>query len=73
MPKSTVQHRSLVLDRPVWISVEDACFAAGFGRTRLYELIADNTLESVKVGRKRLISFATLERLGQRAKAAAKQ
>src|SRR5262249_40104427 len=50
--------------RPVWVSVADACFAGGFGRTRCYELIAQGLLISIKLGRKRLISLASIEGLG---------
>jgi len=49
--------------KPIWVSVPDACFAGGFGRTRCYELIANGLLVSIKLGRKRLISFASIEGL----------
>jgi hypothetical protein len=48
----------------VWITVGDACYAGGFGRTRAYELIGDGTLHTIKLGRKRLVSMESLERLG---------
>ena len=34
--------------------------------TRCYELINDGTLESLKLGRMRLVSVASIEKLGQR-------
>ena len=55
--------RFSTLEKPIWVSVPDACFAGGFGRTRCYELIANGLLVSIKLGRKRLISFASIEGL----------
>jgi excisionase family DNA binding protein len=49
---------------PIWVSPKEASRLTAIGLTRLYELINDHTLESVKVGRKRLVSFASLEKLG---------
>lgn len=49
---------------PVWVTVNEAMRLAGFRRTRLYELMADGTLKSIKIGGKRLISFRSIEKLG---------
>ncbi|WP_413207910.1 helix-turn-helix domain-containing protein [Rhodospirillum sp. A1_3_36] len=35
----------------------------GIGRTKLYELLNDNTLDSVKIGRRTLVRRASLRRL----------
>jgi excisionase family DNA binding protein len=51
--------------RPIWVSRREASLLIGLGLTRLNELINDGTLKSVKVGRKRLVSFASLESLGE--------
>ena len=40
----------------------DACEALGIGRSTLYELIADGTLATVKIGRRTLIAHDELER-----------
>jgi excisionase family DNA binding protein len=51
--------------KPIWVSPREASLLTGIGLTRLYELINDNTLKSVKIGRKRLVSFESLELLGE--------
>jgi excisionase family DNA binding protein len=51
------------IEKPVWLSVEDALYATGIGRTKLYELLGKGTLKSISVGRKRLISLASIEAL----------
>jgi excisionase family DNA binding protein len=52
--------------KPIWVSPREASLLTGIGLTRLYELLLrDGTIKSVKVGRKRLISFESLELLGQ--------
>jgi excisionase family DNA binding protein len=38
------------LVEPEAISVDEACRLTGVGRSKIYELIADGTLPSVKVG-----------------------
>jgi excisionase family DNA binding protein len=50
--------------KPLWVSPREAIFLTGIKRTRLYELLKDGTLKSIKIGRKRLISYASLEALG---------
>jgi hypothetical protein len=49
--------------KPLAVTVPVALRITGLGRTTLYGLIADGTVESVTVRRRRLISFASLERL----------
>ena len=51
--------------KPIWVRPKKACELGGFGMTKCYELIANNTLESRTVGRMRLISVSSIERLGQ--------
>ena len=46
---------------PVTITVPAAMKASGLGRTKLYELIARKEIESVRVGARRLIVFASLK------------
>lgn len=50
------------LDRPVTLSVtvNDAIRLTGLGKTKLFELIADGTLETTLIGRRRLILFRSL-------------
>jgi excisionase family DNA binding protein len=59
------KQRSQNRKRPIWVSPREASFLTGIGLTRLYELLKDNTLKSVKIGRKRLVSFTSLELLGE--------
>jgi len=50
---------------PIWVTVNEAVRLASIKRTRLYELLADGTLKSIKLGGKRLIAYASIEALGQ--------
>jgi excisionase family DNA binding protein len=45
------------------VSVAEACAMIGIGRTKLYELIRDGRLKRVKVGRRTLLSVASIEAL----------
>ncbi|MEM8697024.1 MAG: helix-turn-helix domain-containing protein [Pseudomonadota bacterium] len=48
---------------PVTISVSGAAKALGLGRTSIYELINEGRLETIKIGRRRLIKTASIRRL----------
>jgi excisionase family DNA binding protein len=48
---------------PEAISVDETCRVTGLGRSKIYELIADGTLPSVKVGKRRLVRLATARQL----------
>lgn len=47
---------------PVTITVPVAIRASGLGRTKLYELLGRHEIESITVGRRRLINYASLQR-----------
>lgn len=49
--------------KPIAISVRTAGHLSGLGRTRLYELINEGRLASWSIGKRRLISLASLEEL----------
>jgi hypothetical protein len=51
--------------RPILVRPREAARLAGVGLTRLYELLNADALESRKLGRARLVSVASIERLGQ--------
>ena len=51
--------------KPLWVSPRRASQLTGIGLTRIYELLNDATLASRKVGRRRLVSYASLETLGE--------
>ena len=48
------------------LSIEDALEATGVKRTTLYELMRSQQLESVKIGRRRLIPQQSLDEFVQR-------
>ncbi|RYG99882.1 MAG: helix-turn-helix domain-containing protein [Alphaproteobacteria bacterium] len=47
----------------VLISVTEASKALSLGRTTIYELINDGRLETIKLGRRRLVKVASVHRL----------
>lgn len=48
---------------PVTLSVPDACSVLGIARTKLYELLASGQLDSIQIGRKRLVTTESIRRL----------
>ena len=48
---------------PICVTPEEAGKVLGIGRTFVYELLATGKLESIKLGRRRLIPREALERL----------
>lgn len=48
---------------PYSLSIADACRSIGIGRTKLYELISEGRLETVKIGRRTLILTRSVEAL----------
>ncbi len=46
-------------ERPT-CSIAEACAAAGFGRTKLYELLDEGVVSAIKVGRRRLVRVSSL-------------
>jgi excisionase family DNA binding protein len=48
---------------PITVTVTTALRVTGLGRTKLYELIAAGQVETVKVGRRRLVHLQSLEKL----------
>jgi excisionase family DNA binding protein len=49
--------------KPVSVTVDVACGITGLGRTKLYELITAGILDTVVIGRRRLILFTSIEQL----------
>jgi excisionase family DNA binding protein len=49
--------------KPLLRSVPDACRKLGIGQSHLYELMASGKIKSVKIGSRRLISDAELQRI----------
>jgi excisionase family DNA binding protein len=50
------------LTEPLAVRIPEACRLTGIGRSKLYELIADGTIEVAKVGSMTLIPFECLRR-----------
>jgi excisionase family DNA binding protein len=50
-------------DKPLVVTVNRAKALTGLGHSTIYRLIGDGTLKATKVGKRRLISFESLERL----------
>lgn len=48
---------------PILVTIPEACRLIGIGRTRLYELIREQRIEGVKIGKRTLIRYASLEAL----------
>jgi excisionase family DNA binding protein len=48
---------------PVTVTIPDALRLSGLGRTKLYDLLTKGEIQSVRVGSRRLIVFATLKAL----------
>jgi predicted DNA-binding transcriptional regulator AlpA len=49
----------------VWVTPKEAIRISGIKRTRLYELMNDGTIKSIKLGGKHLIAYTSIETLGQ--------
>ena len=48
-------------EKRIWVTPKEAIRISGIKRTRLYELINDGTIKSIKLGGKRLVSYASIE------------
>lgn len=48
---------------PITVTIEGARKATGLGTTKIYELIAQNKLEAIKVGRRTLVKTASIRAL----------
>jgi len=54
---------SAATQKPLAVSIPVAINITGIGRTKFYQLVNNGTIESVRIGRRRLINYASLERL----------
>jgi excisionase family DNA binding protein len=57
---------------PILVSTEDAATALGVRKTKLFELINEQELETVLLGRRRMIVFESISAYVDRLRAAAK-
>lgn len=49
--------------KPISVTIDVACQISGLGKTKIYELIGSGRLETVTIGRRRLVTYASLERV----------
>jgi excisionase family DNA binding protein len=49
--------------RPLTVTISVALALTGIGRTKLYALIAEGKVKTVKIGSRTLVNFASLEAL----------
>jgi excisionase family DNA binding protein len=54
---------SVAPQKPLAVTIPVALNITGIGRTKFYQLIKNGTIESIRIGRRRLINYASLERL----------
>ena len=54
------------LENVITASISEFCRLSGIGRTKVYELLGDGNLESISIGRRRLIVLDSYRRLIQR-------
>lgn len=46
---------------PITVRIKDACRMTGIGRSKLYLLIAEGAIETIKIGSMTLIPVASIE------------
>lgn len=56
---ATTDKRTPFMQRPT-CTIAEACGAVGLGRTKLYELIGDGGIETITIGRRRLVRVPSL-------------
>ena len=50
---------------PLLVTIDEALRLIGVGRTKLYELINEERLDVVKIGRRTMVRFESLKRLAE--------
>lgn len=63
MQKPDIQRESLVSAKPLTVSVRNARETLDVGNTTLWKMIGDGRLSTIKIGRKRLVIYASIEAL----------
>ena len=59
---ATTDRRTPFMQRPT-CTIAEACDAVGLGRTKLYELIGYGGIETISIGRRRLVRVPSLLKL----------
>jgi excisionase family DNA binding protein len=60
LPDMTSNRGQLPFEQRITCTIREACEASGISRSKLYELMAANLLETTTVGRRRLIVVSSL-------------
>ncbi|MDE1162304.1 MAG: excisionase family DNA-binding protein [Acidobacteriaceae bacterium] len=55
-----MNHLASHIKTPITITVEEALKLTGIGQTFFYELLADGSVASYKLGKRRLVDYASL-------------
>ena len=63
-PTGTCQETLMNIE-PIAISVNTAARTLGIGRTSIYALLKDGRLDAIKIGRRTLLTTASIRRLAQ--------
>jgi hypothetical protein len=63
VPSTGLSHHELHGQKPLTVTVRTARKLSGLGNTKIWELIKQRKLDTVSIGRRRLIVYASLERL----------
>lgn len=66
MSSIALSHFELHGMKPLSVSVKTARALLGVGNTMMWELIKEKRVETITVGRKRLVVYASLEKLIER-------
>ena len=69
----TINPATVLIERPITVTVAAARKLTGLGSTTIWSLIKNGTLETICVGRRRLIVYRALEQLLTSAPLATKQ
>ena len=64
-PRIGICQETHMIIEPVTISVNTAARTLGIGRTSIYALLKEGRLESIKIGRRTLLTTASIHRLAQ--------
>lgn len=51
--------------KPITVTVETGLKITGLGRTKFYQLINQGVIKTITIGRRRLVTYASLEALVQ--------
>jgi hypothetical protein len=63
IPSTGLADHEKCVANPLGVSVEVACKLTGIGRTLMFELIRSRQVQTIKVGRRRIVIYSSLEAL----------